>query len=118
MKAEVRQRILSLREQSLPADRHDDRRRAALRRLDRRRLRPRDAVEEFEEFVKEHHDEYLALQAYYERPYRLRPSYDDLKELAEAIGKPPLDLTAGEALGRLRGRRTRTRSRAPGCAGR
>jgi type I restriction enzyme R subunit len=53
----------------------------------------RDAVEDFERFVKDHHDEYLALQAYYQRPYRLRPTLDDLRKLAEAIDKPPLDLT-------------------------
>jgi type I restriction enzyme, R subunit len=53
----------------------------------------KDAVKTFEEFIKQHHDEYLALKAYYQRPYRLRPSFSDVKALAEAIAKPPLELT-------------------------
>jgi len=52
-----------------------------------------EAVSSFEGFIKAHHDEYLALKAYYERPYRLRPSYEDLKKLREAIEQPPLNLT-------------------------
>jgi type I restriction enzyme R subunit len=52
-----------------------------------------DAIKAFEQFVKENHDEYLAIKAYYQRPYRLRPDLKDLKELAEAISKPPLGLT-------------------------
>lgn len=51
------------------------------------------AVESFEQFIKEHHDEYLAIKAYYQRPHRLRPSYEDIKKLAEDIAKPPLSLT-------------------------
>jgi type I restriction enzyme, R subunit len=93
MKAEVRQRILSLREQAaqlIDMTTPD----AVIFAGWTDAGQARNAVEEFEHFVKEHHDEYLALQAYYQRPYRLRPSYDDLKELAEAISKPPLDLTA------------------------
>jgi type I restriction enzyme R subunit len=93
MKAEVRQRILSLREQSAQL--------IDMTTPDRVTFagwtdagQARDAVEEFEVFVRENHDEYLALQAYYEHPYRLRPSFEDLRELADAIGKPPLDLTA------------------------
>jgi type I restriction enzyme, R subunit len=93
MKAEVRQRILSLREQSaqlIDMTTPDQVTFAGWTDAGQ----ARDAVKEFEEFVNEHHDEYLALQAYYERPYRLRPSFEDLKELSDAIGKPPLDLTA------------------------
>lgn len=52
-----------------------------------------EAVQSFEEFVKANHDAYLALNAYYTRPYRLRPSLSDLRELQEAISKPPLNLT-------------------------
>lgn len=51
------------------------------------------AVETFEQFIKDNHDEYLALKAYYQRPYRLRPSYEDVKQLAEDISRPPLSLT-------------------------
>ena len=92
MRAEVRQRILSLREQAaqlIDMTTPDTVTFAGWSDNEH----ARDAVEEFERFVKEHHDEYLALQAYYQRPYRLRPSYDDLKALAEAISTPPLDLT-------------------------
>ncbi len=93
MRAEVRQRILSLREQAAQLiDMTTPDRVSFAGWTDAGQAR--DAAEDFERFVKEHHDEYLALQAYYQRPYRLRPSYDDLKELAEAIGKPPHDLTA------------------------
>jgi type I restriction enzyme R subunit len=93
MKAEVRQRIRSLREQSVQL--------IDITTADELLFagwtvaaEARDAVKDFETFVKEHHDEYLALKAYYEKPYRLRPSFDDLKKLADAIEKPPLDLTA------------------------
>ena len=93
MKAEVRQRILSLREQSSQLiDMTTEDQLLSAGWVDGEGAR--DAVEEFETFVKEHHDEYLALQAYYQRPYRLRPSYDDLKALSAAIQKPPLELTA------------------------
>jgi type I restriction enzyme R subunit len=92
LKAEVRQRIVSLREQFdqlVDMTTPDAVIFAGWTDADA----AHDAVEEFETFVNEHHDEYLALQAYYERPYRLRPSYDDLQALAEAIGEPPLGLT-------------------------
>ena len=92
MKAEVRRRIESLREK------HDQL--VDFSNPDRVTFagwkdaaQAKTAVEEFEDFVKEHHDEYLALKAYYQRPYRLRPSYDDVKELAKAIESPPLSLT-------------------------
>jgi type I restriction enzyme R subunit len=92
MKAEVRQRILSLREQAsqlIDMTTEDTLLSAGWTDGDQ----AQDAVEEFETFVNDHHDEYLALQAYYERPYRLRPSYEDLKELSAAINKPPMELT-------------------------
>lgn len=53
-----------------------------------------DVVSRFKQFVEEHHDEYLALQAFYSRPYRERQlALRDIKELAAAIRKPPLNLT-------------------------
>lgn len=52
-----------------------------------------DATTAFELWIKENHDEYVALQAYYARPYRLRPSLKDLRELQEAIEAPPISLT-------------------------
>jgi type I restriction enzyme R subunit len=50
-------------------------------------------IERWREFVDQHHDEYVALRAYYAQPYRLRPSLKDIKELAAAISRPPLSLT-------------------------
>jgi len=50
-------------------------------------------IERWREFVEEHHDEYVALRAYYAQPYRLRPSLKDIKALAAAISRPPLSLT-------------------------
>src|SRR5205823_3727000 len=38
-------------------------------------------TETFEEWIKEHHDEYVALRAYFERPYDQRPTLSDIKEL-------------------------------------
>lgn len=50
-------------------------------------------IERWQEFVEEHHDEYIALKAYYAQPYRLRPTLKDIKQLAAAISRPPLNLT-------------------------
>jgi type I restriction enzyme R subunit len=47
----------------------------------------------FKQWIGEHRDEYAALEAYFERPYRRRLGYDDIKALARAIEKPPLNLT-------------------------
>lgn len=48
-------------------------------------------VQAFEDWIKEHHDEYVALKAYFDRPYERRLSLDDIKELAKAIEAPPLN---------------------------
>lgn len=50
-------------------------------------------VSTWRQFVDEHHDEYLALKAFYAEPYRRRPSLAEVKELAAAISRPPLNLT-------------------------
>jgi type I restriction enzyme R subunit len=52
-----------------------------------------DAVETFEQFLAEHHDEYVAIKAYYDQPVRRRLSLRDIKQLARAIETPPLNLT-------------------------
>ena len=52
-----------------------------------------DAVQTFEQFLAEHHDEYVAIAAYYEQPRRRRLSLKDIKQLAHAIETPPLNLT-------------------------
>ena len=52
-----------------------------------------DAVQTFEAFLADHHDEYVAIAAYYEQPVRRRLSLRDIKQLAHAIQTPPLNLT-------------------------
>lgn len=53
----------------------------------------RTVLDSWREFMEEHRDEYVALKAYYAQPFRRRPSLKDLKELADAIQRPPLHLT-------------------------
>ena len=53
--------------------------------------RPRPWSRRFEDWIKEHHDEYVALEAYFEQPYERRPTLDDIKDLAKAIEAPPLN---------------------------
>jgi type I restriction enzyme R subunit len=53
------------------------------------RARAAETVASFKAFLDEHHDEITALQVLYSRPYVKRLTYRDVKELAEAIGRPP-----------------------------
>ena len=46
-------------------------------------------VESFQQFIRENRDEITALQVLYERPYRQRLSYNDIKALADALQLPP-----------------------------
>jgi type I restriction enzyme R subunit len=46
-------------------------------------------VRDFRKFIEEHHHEIAALHLLYSRSYSQRPSYAQLKELANAISKPP-----------------------------
>ena len=48
-------------------------------------------IQSFEDWIKGHHDEYVALRAYFDQPYERRLSLDDIKELAKAIEAPPLN---------------------------
>ncbi len=48
-------------------------------------------VKGFEEWISDHHDEYVALEAYYRQPYERRPTLSDIKDLAKAIESPPLN---------------------------
>lgn len=48
-------------------------------------------VQAFEDWIKGHHDEYVALRAYFEQPVERRPSLEDIKALAHAIETPPLN---------------------------
>ena len=50
-------------------------------------------VRSFREFIEENRDEITALQVLYERPYRRRLSYADIKALADALKSPPRSWT-------------------------
>ena len=52
-------------------------------------------VQSFEEFIRENRDEITALQLLYERPYRQRLSYADVRALADALETPPRSWTTG-----------------------
>jgi type I restriction enzyme R subunit len=51
--------------------------------------RARGIVQSFEKFIKDHKDEITALQILYSKPYKARLTFENIKELAEAIEKPP-----------------------------
>lgn len=51
--------------------------------------RAKETIESFKQFLDDNQDEITALQVYYSKPYAKRPSYANIKELAQAIGKPP-----------------------------
>ncbi|MFX0196092.1 MAG: type I restriction-modification enzyme R subunit C-terminal domain-containing protein [Candidatus Hodarchaeota archaeon] len=46
-------------------------------------------IESFKRFIEENKDEITALQILYSRPYKTRLRFEDIKELANAIKKPP-----------------------------
>ena len=50
-------------------------------------------VQSFREYIEENRDEIIALQVLYERPYRQRLSYADIKALAETLKSPPRSWT-------------------------
>jgi len=51
--------------------------------------RAAQTIKSFRAFLDEHQDEITALQVLYAKPYAHRLTYRDVKELAEAIGRPP-----------------------------
>ena len=55
--------------------------------------RARETAESFRKFIEEHKDEITALQILYSRPYRQRPTFKEIKELARTIGRPPYQWT-------------------------
>ena len=55
--------------------------------------RARAIVQSLREFIEENRDEITALQMLYERPYRHRLSYADIKSLADALVSPPRSWT-------------------------
>ena len=50
-------------------------------------------VQSFREYIEENRDEVTALQVMYDRPYRQRLSYADIKALADTLGSPPRSWT-------------------------
>jgi type I restriction enzyme, R subunit len=51
--------------------------------------RARAIVQSFEQFITQHKDEITALQVLYSKPYKQRLKFEDIKDLANAIEKPP-----------------------------
>ena len=51
--------------------------------------RAKSMVQSFEQFIKDHKDEITALQVLYSKPYKHRLTFEAVKELADAIEKPP-----------------------------
>ena len=51
--------------------------------------RARTIVQSFEQFITQHKDEITALQILYSKPYKQRLKFEDIKDLAAAIEKPP-----------------------------
>ena len=51
--------------------------------------RARTIVQSFEQFITQHKDEITALQVLYSKPYKQRLRFEDIKDLANAIEKPP-----------------------------
>jgi type I restriction enzyme, R subunit len=51
--------------------------------------RARTIVQSFEQFITQHKDEITALQVLYSKPYKQRLKFEDIKDLASAIEKPP-----------------------------
>jgi type I restriction enzyme R subunit len=52
--------------------------------------RARNLVDSFEQFIADHKDEITALQVLYSQPYRRRLTFADIRDLADAIERPPL----------------------------
>ena len=53
----------------------------------------RDDAQSFQQFIEENRDEITALQVLYDRPYRQRLRYNDIRALADALQAPPRSWT-------------------------
>lgn len=51
--------------------------------------RAKGLVQSFEKFIQDHKDEITALQVLYAKPYKQRLTFEAVKELADAIERPP-----------------------------
>jgi hypothetical protein len=60
-------------------------------------------VQSFEQFLADNRDEITALQVLYSTPYKSRLRFEDIKELAGLIEKPPHHFRVDSHLGWLRG---------------
>jgi type I restriction enzyme R subunit len=49
----------------------------------------RRTVDDFRQFIEDHKDEITALQILYSHPYQRRVTFRDIRDLANAIGRPP-----------------------------
>jgi type I restriction enzyme R subunit len=49
----------------------------------------KNLIQSFEKFIQDHKDEITALQILYSKPYKVRLRFEDIKDLANAIQKPP-----------------------------
>ena len=56
--------------------------------------RAKTTIESFRQFIEDHKDEITALQVLYSRPYAQRLTFADIRELADAISRPPRSWTA------------------------
>jgi type I restriction enzyme R subunit len=57
------------------------------------REKAKNMVESFKQFIIDNKDELTALQILYNRPYKVRLKYEDIKQLADLIKKPPRQWT-------------------------
>jgi type I restriction enzyme R subunit len=53
----------------------------------------RSIVTTFEAYIREHKDEIVALEVLFGRPYRRRPTFEQIRELADTIQRPPRQWT-------------------------
>lgn len=51
--------------------------------------RAKGIVHSFEQFIQDHKDEITAIQVLYSKPYKARLTFNHIKELAQAIERPP-----------------------------
>ena len=55
--------------------------------------RARQTIDDFRQFIEDNKDEITALQILYSHPYSQRLSFRDIRDLANAIGRPPRQWT-------------------------
>lgn len=60
--------------------------------------RAKGMIQSFEQFIKDHRDEIPAIQILYSKPYKHRLTFKAVKELADAIEKPPYIIAANRRI--------------------